>query len=130
MLRMGYKKFKFLLTLTTVTSIVLSLIFFILCLGGGGVLNDLYFALDEMRDLEAKNLLHSPPADISPITRREIDLVHNSKGLETYIQENHRTLSQFEKVLSIFIVLSVLTLTLQVFLYFYRRLRRHRNRMI
>lgn len=127
---MGHKKLKLLLTLTTVTSIVLSLIFFILCLGGGGVLNDLYFALDEMRDLEAKNLLHSPPADISPITRREIDLVHNSKGLEAYIKENHHTLSQFENILSFFITLSLLTLTLQVFLYFYRRLRRRRNRMI
>ncbi len=59
----------------------------ILCLGNGGVLNDLDKALVEIEELERKNLLHNPPETTSAIAKREIGLVHNSAGLKTYIKD-------------------------------------------
>lgn len=59
----------------------------ILCLGSGGILNDLDRALIEIEELERKNLLHNPPETTSSIAKREIKLVHNSAGLKTYIKD-------------------------------------------
>ncbi len=59
----------------------------ILCLGSGGILNDLDRALVEIEELERKGLLHNPPETTSAIAKREIKLVHNSIGLKTYIKD-------------------------------------------
>jgi len=84
--------------LNTLLVILLLLIAFQLFMrvGGESVLSDLYVALEEMKNLESKNLLNSPPENISPITKREIKLVHNSAGLQNYINEIHAFLSDLE----------------------------------
>jgi len=69
-----------------------------MCVGAGGVLNDLYFALHEMKELENNNLLNSPPDTISSITKREINLVHNSEGLQNYINEIEADIPKNERI--------------------------------
>ncbi len=88
---------------------------FIMGLGGGGVLNDLYSALEEIEDLEKKKLLGNPPQHISDIAKREIKLVHNSVGLRQYIKENEETLAAVEFYLPIFTVSFFLTLFLRIY---------------
>lgn len=107
------------LNIFLIVFIFLIVICLFMYIGGGGVLNDLYFALEEMKELESKNLLISPPDNISPITKREIKLVHNSTGLQNYINETHALLSNLEIVL--FILLGLFFLTLIGRIYFRKK---------
>lgn len=74
----------------------LSVILFVLCIGGGGVLNDLDLALEEIQDLERNGLLNNPPAHVFAITKREIELGQNSTTLETYINETNMAVKNTE----------------------------------
>lgn len=91
---------------------ILSFFTLILCVGQGGILNDLDSALEEIEDLEKKGLLNNPPSNISSIAKREIGLVHNSAGLKEYIKEieNSNTATYF----IIFSLLFFLSLILRI----------------
>ena len=111
---MKYKKIRTITNVSLVIFVFLTVICLFLCIGGGGVLNDLYLALEEIENLESRNLLKAPPEDISPITEREIGLVHNSAGLKKYINETHAHLSNLEIILFVFTSLSFLTLLVRI----------------
>jgi hypothetical protein len=81
----------------------------------GGVLNDLYSALDRVQDLEKNNLLSSSSSNISSIAKREIELVHDSAGLKKYINETHMFLSKIEIALFVFIGLSFVALFIRIY---------------
>lgn len=68
----------------------------ILCIGGGGAINDRIRALPEMEELERKGLLKSPPETTSDLVKLEIKLVGNTDGLKKYIAESDATLSIIE----------------------------------
>jgi len=87
-----------------------------MCVGGGGVINDLYSALEEIEELEKKNLLDNPPETISSIAKREIKLVHNSQGLRKYIKENESSLLLHERNLIIFMALFFVSLIARIYM--------------
>lgn len=95
---------------------------FVLCVGGGGVLNDLNVALKEMQDLERNNLLESPPDNISPITKFQIKNFQNSAELEEYAHETDQRLSSWEQISLLLVGLTVLMVIARVF--FQIRIRR------
>ncbi len=96
--------------------VILTIASSFLCIGGGGVLNDFYLALEEIQELERKNILGTPPDDISSVAKREIDLGHNSEDLKKYINETQESLTKVETALFIFIGLSIFTLFLKIYL--------------
>ena len=91
---------------------ILSFFTLIFCVGQGGILNDLDSALEEIEDLEKKDLLNNPPPNISSIAKREIELVHNSAGLKKYIKEVEN--SNIETYFIIFTLLFFLSLILRI----------------
>ena len=102
------------LTALVITFGCLSFFSLIMCVGGGGVINDLYSALEEIEELEKKNLLDNPPETISSIAKREIKLVHNSQDLKKYIQESESSLLLYERSLIIFTVLFFVSLVARI----------------
>ena len=106
------KKHKKILTILCFCLGALSFVGVLLSVGGAGVLSDLESALVEIKDLEQKGLLSNPPKTISPIAKREIKLLHNSKALESYIQEveaSNQTLSNWTLIfLCLFVFMMVL----------------------
>lgn len=84
---------------------ILSFFTLILYVGSGGILNDLDSALEEIEDLEKKDLLNTPPPNISSIAKREIALVHNSAGLNQHIKEVEKSSTNLTNCLIIFISL-------------------------
>jgi hypothetical protein len=90
---MPYQKYN---KICSIALIIISFIVFLsglFCIAGGGVLNDLYGALEEIQELEKNNLLNNPPETISAIAKRELQLVHDSKGLIIYIHETDASLN-------------------------------------
>jgi hypothetical protein len=92
----------------------LSIILFVLCVGGGGVLNDLDFALEEIQDLEKRHLLKNPPDHISSVTKREIDLGQNSTTLKAYINKTSVAARHVEKSFFICIFLFFLAVIIRI----------------
>lgn len=78
-------------------------------------MNDLYEALEEIQDLEAKGLLSNPPPSTSAIAKREIELCHNSAGLIEYIKDNERTACQLESKMTIYAALFLVILIIRIF---------------
>jgi hypothetical protein len=70
--------------------------------------------LPEMQEIERRGLLDSPPEGASHLVRREIKLVHNSKGLEEYIDYNERSLKSSIRVWFIWVGLFSITLLLRL----------------
>lgn len=68
-----------------------------------------------MKDLESKNFLHSPPENISPITKREIKLSKNSAGLQQYISEIEAESPFLENTLLTMIGLFFLAFILRIY---------------
>jgi hypothetical protein len=97
---------------------------FILCIGNGGVLNDLDIALVEMRELEKNDLLNNPPESISRVTKREIKLLGNSVELEKYIQETEKhgdtVMGIWFYAMAVFLGLLMARMCLAVYLYFFK----------
>jgi hypothetical protein len=75
--------------------------------------------LPEMQEIERRGLLDSPPEGSSHLVKREIKLVHNSKGLEEYINYNERSLKNFIRAWCVWVGLFLLILVLR--LYFRKR---------
>ncbi|MBL8676753.1 MAG: hypothetical protein JNJ47_04945 [Alphaproteobacteria bacterium] len=67
---------------------VLNLVYMI---GGGFEYNDVYTALEEIKDLENKNLLHNPPETLSKDTKEIMQYLQdsgkpvNAKTMEEYM---------------------------------------------
>jgi hypothetical protein len=82
--------------------------------GGAGILRDMEGILPEMQEIERRGLLEYPPEGASHLVKREIGLVHNSKGLEEYIEYNERLLKDHIRTWYIWVCLfpSILTLRL------------------
>lgn len=95
---------------------ILTIWYFFCTVAGGGILNDLYFALEEIQDLEKRNLLVNPPDKISDIAKREIKLVHNSSGLREYINGVEKMILSDEHYLFIYATLFSLTFILRIYL--------------
>jgi predicted PurR-regulated permease PerM len=104
------------LTALVITFGCLSFFSLIMCVGGGGVINDLYSALEEIEELEKKNLLDNPPETISSIAKREIKLAHNSQGLRKYIKESESSLLLYERNLIIFMALFFVSLIARIYM--------------
>lgn len=94
---------------------LLNIALFIVTLGGGGVLNDLYYSLEEMEDLEKRSLLDNPPENISSVTRREIKLVHNSQGLKEYIKETEANVTNQEDLLLACAALLLIAIAIKIY---------------
>ncbi len=111
---MKHKEVRWILNFSFAILMLLSCCTFVLCIAGGGVLNDLYFALEEMENLESKKLLHSSPENISRITKREIKMAKTSATLQEDINMNHESVSKLETIGFILLVLSFFTLILRI----------------
>jgi len=90
---MKIKTLKRLLNRSCILLFLLS--FFTFCvsgIGGGGILNDFDAILLEIKEVERQGLLDNPPDNISAMAKREIKLLHNSKGVEAYIEDLEKDL--------------------------------------
>lgn len=98
---------------------VLTIFGFIMGVGGGGVLNDFDRVLEEMESLETQGLLENPPKNISPMTKREIEFLGNSKAVKEYIQETEANLDNLEKFLPV--IISLLCASIIARIYFRKK---------
>ncbi|ARN84538.1 hypothetical protein [Candidatus Nucleicultrix amoebiphila] len=84
-------------------------------LGAGGVLNELDLALEEIENLEEKNLLNAPPENISEPTKFYLSQFHNSIELKKHIKEYETDLSSRDIYFGVFIVLFFLSIILRIY---------------
>jgi len=103
------------LNITIIILFMSTTYFFIIGVGGNGVLLDLYDALIEIQEVEAKGLLENPPSYISNIAKREIRLVHNSKGLKKYILETEKSVWKIERTIYLFVTLFILSIIARIY---------------
>jgi hypothetical protein len=84
-------------------------------IGAGGVLNELDLALEEVENLEKKNLLNNPSGNISGSTEFYLSQYHNSAGIKKHIKEYEAHLSRTSIYSCIFIALFLLSLILRIY---------------
>lgn len=113
--RVTYKKLRRILNIALRTLPVIIFIQSIFCVGGAGILRDMEGILPEMQELERRGLLSSPPAAASRLVKREIGLVHNSKGLEDYIEYNRQMLRDHVRTWWVWVALFPLLLLLRIY---------------
>lgn len=87
------------------------------CIGGGGVLNELYSALEEVQELERNNPLDSFPNDISNNAKVALKNFQSSAGIEEYIIDTSVSLDFMTNVF----VISIILLAISIFLRIYFR---------
>jgi hypothetical protein len=93
-----------------------------MCIAGGGVLNDAYSTLEEVKDLEKKGLMDNLPPNISKNAKFEIVKLHNnSANIQEYIDETNISLSYYENYLYIFTILFLLTIIFKVYFWIRNR---------
>lgn len=112
---MTYQRLRKTLKRVLITLGIIWILLSILCIGGGGAINDRIRALPEMEELERKGLLQSPPATTSDLVKLEIKLVGNPEGLRKYIKESDASLSIVETCWSIATFLFFLCLLTRIY---------------
>jgi hypothetical protein len=70
--------FKKTLTYSVVFIGLLNILNFVYMMGGSFEYNDVYTALEEIKDLENKNLLHNPPESLSKDTKEIMQYLQDS----------------------------------------------------
>lgn len=99
---------KWVLNILVIFFFVLASFCFVMCIAGGGILNDLDMALIEIEAIEIKGLLDNPPFGTSRIALREIRLLGNTYGLKDYIKETEENLVFMGKIFYLVTLLFVL----------------------
>ena len=90
-------------------------------IGAGGILNDLYVALEEIEELERQGLLDDPPETISYIAKQELSFCKDLAGLRRYIEYSEAELSKLENTLAISCFVFLALLLLKVYLRFIKK---------
>ena len=114
---MNYSKNNKFLNVFMFLHIVIVLFIAIMIIAGSGVANDLEEALVEIKILETKGRLDNPPPDISPITKREIQLVKNSQGLIEYLQTVYNNIEFLESIFWLSLASLVFIVLIKLFLW-------------
>ena len=87
----------------------------VMCIGGGGVLNDMDEILGEIQDLENRSLLNNLPESVSLRTRQELQYFRDSKGVKEYIHKTGEWLSKMEYLFFVSLVLWFLCLGARIY---------------
>ena len=104
--------------ISTALLIISGLLFFFesACfIGSGGILNELDLALDEIENLEKKNLLNNPLKNLSESTKFYLSQFHSSSKLRQHIREYEKSLHYREIYFCILIALFFFSLILRIY---------------
>ena len=112
---MQHNKIRKILTALVIILGLLSIVDVMCFIGAGGILNDLDSALEEIENLEEKNLLNNPPENLSNNAKAELKTFHNSSGLKKYIKEYEASLANRNIYFCIVIALFFLSLILRIY---------------
>lgn len=103
---------------------VLNVLNFVYMIGGGFEYNDVYTALEEIKDLENKNLLHNPPESLSKDTKEIMQYLQdsgkpvNSVTAQEYIWSVDEDMLAAFKRISLLAGLFILTLIARICMIF------------
>lgn len=116
------KKIKTLFNILIVITLISNFILFILALGGGGVLNDLFRALNEIQTYEAA-LNAKAPALLSASSQYELDFFKSSAALKEYIIYTEHQVHYLEKLFFLSILVLILLMGARAYLWYTDRVK-------